>query len=63
MADKDVALAGPVPEAYGAGVDFAAGIAAVSNDAVNAGAFISFITTQAAARVWKAHGVLLPGAH
>lgn len=47
MTNKDVALAGPVPELYGAAVDFSAGIAGVSNDAMNAGAFISFITAPA----------------
>jgi molybdate transport system substrate-binding protein len=57
MTDPSVALAGPVPESYGASVDFAAGIAGVSEDSVTAGAFISFITAPAAAPVWKAHGV------
>lgn len=61
MANKDVALAGPVPDIYGASVDFAAGIAGVSNDSVNAQAFIDFITAPAAAPVWKAHGVTLLG--
>jgi molybdate transport system substrate-binding protein len=62
MVNKDVTLAGPVPELYGASVDFAGGIAAVSNDAVNAQAFLSFITAPAAVPVWKAHGVTLLGA-
>ena len=62
MENRSVALAGPVPEVYGASVDFAAGIAAVSSDAVNAEAFISFLTTPAAVAVWKAHGVTLLGA-
>ena len=57
MTDQTVALAGPVPEPYGASVDFAAGIAGVSENSVNAEAFISFITTPTAAAVWKAHGV------
>lgn len=57
MNNKDVALAGPVPEVYGASVDFAGGIAAASTDAVNAQAFLSFITSAAAVPVWKAHGV------
>jgi molybdate transport system substrate-binding protein len=61
MDSKDVALAGPVPEIYGASVDFAAGIAVSSNDAVNAQAFMGFITAPAAAPVWKAHGVTLLG--
>jgi molybdate transport system substrate-binding protein len=62
MANKDVVLAGPVPELYGASVDFAGGIAAASNDAVNAQAFLSFITAPAAVPVWKAHGVTQLGA-
>jgi len=61
MTNKDVALAGPVPEIYGASVDFAAGIASVSNDAGNAQAFMAFITALAAVPVWKAHGVTLIG--
>jgi molybdate transport system substrate-binding protein len=62
MANKDVALAGPVPDLYGASVDFAGGIAAASNDAVNAQAFLSFITAPSAVPVWKAHGVTQLGA-
>jgi molybdate transport system substrate-binding protein len=56
-ADKDVALAGPVPDSYGAGVDFSAGIAMVSVDSVKAQAFLSFLTDPKAAAVWKANGV------
>jgi molybdate transport system substrate-binding protein len=62
-ANKDVALAGTVPDSYGAGVDFSAGIAAVSADAVAAQAFIVFLTDPKAAAVWKAHGVEVIGAH
>jgi molybdate transport system substrate-binding protein len=62
-ADKDVALAGPVPDLYGAGVDFSAGIAAVSVDSVKAQAFISFLTDPKAAAAWKAHGVDVIGSH
>lgn len=62
MANKDVMLAGPVPELYGASVDFAGGIAAASNASENAQAFLSFITAPAAVPVWKAHGVTLTGA-
>jgi len=61
--NKDVALAGAVPEAYGAGVDFSAGIAASSIDAVKALGFITFLTDPKNAAVWKAHGLELPGAH
>jgi molybdate transport system substrate-binding protein len=57
MASKDVALAGPVPDVYGASVDFAGGIASATTDAVNAQAFLSFITSAASIPVWKAHGV------
>jgi len=62
MANKDVALAGPVPDLYGASVDFAGGIATASLDAVNAQAFLSFITAPAAVPVWKVRGVTLMGA-
>jgi molybdate transport system substrate-binding protein len=62
-ADKDVALAGPVPDIYGAGVDFSAGIAAVSADSVKAQAFISFLTNPKAVPVWKAHGVDIISSH
>jgi molybdate transport system substrate-binding protein len=62
-ANKDVALAGPVPDAYGAGVDFSAGIAAVSVDSVRAQSFIAFLTDPKAAATWKANGLAVPGAH
>jgi molybdate transport system substrate-binding protein len=62
-ADKDVALAGPVPDIYGAGVDFSAGIAAVSTDSLKAQAFLSFLTDPKAAAVWKADGVEFIGSH
>ena len=62
MTNKDVVLAGPVPDVYGAAVDFAGGIAAASNAAENAQAFLSFITAPAAVPVWKAQGVTLVGA-
>jgi len=60
-ADKSVALAGPVPETYGASVDFSAGIAMVSMDAVAAQAFISFITDRQNAALWKQNGVAVLG--
>ena len=56
-ANKDVALAGPVPESYGASVDFSAGIAAVSNDAVAAEAFISYLNDPKNAAVWRKGGL------
>jgi hypothetical protein len=75
-ANKNVALAGPVPEVYGAGVDFSTGIAAGSVDAdfstgiaagsvdaVKANAFVSFLTDPKAASVWKTNGLEVPGAH
>jgi molybdate transport system substrate-binding protein len=62
-ADKDVALAGPVPDTYGAGVDFSTGIATVSVDSVKAQAFLSFLTDPKAAAVWKANGVEFIGSH
>ena len=55
--DKDVALAGPVPASYGAGVDFSAGIAAVTNDAMTAEAFISYLTDPKNAAVWRKAGL------
>lgn len=61
-ANKDVALAGPVPDIYGASVDFSAGIAMTSMDSVKAQTFISFLTDAKAAAVWKANGVDVLGA-
>jgi ABC-type molybdate transport system substrate-binding protein len=55
--DKRVTLAGPVPEVYGAAVDFSAGIAAVTNNAVTARDFITFITDPANAKLWQANGL------
>jgi molybdate transport system substrate-binding protein len=60
-ADKSVALAGPVPDAYGAGVDFSAGIAMVSMNAVTAQAFINFITDRQNAALWKQNGLTVLG--
>jgi len=56
-ADKDVALAGPVPESYGATVDFSAGIAAVTNNATGAEAFISYLIDPKNAAVWRKGGL------
>jgi molybdate transport system substrate-binding protein len=56
--DKAVTLAGPVPDMYGAAVDFSAGIAAVTTNAVMARDFISFITDPANAKLWQAHGLV-----
>jgi len=55
--DKAVALAGRVPDMYGAAVDFSVGIAAVTADALAARNFITFITDPANAKLWQAHGV------
>ena len=55
--DKAVALAGRVPDMYGAAVDFSVGIAAVTADALAARNFITFITDAANAKLWQAHGV------
>jgi len=55
--DKAVAFAGPVPERYGAEVDFSAGIAAISLEALEARNFISFITDPANKQLWQSHGV------
>jgi molybdate transport system substrate-binding protein len=59
--NKDVALAGPVPESYGASVDFSAGIAAGTTDALQAQAFISFLTDRQNAAIWKANGLTMLG--
>lgn len=56
-ADKDVALAGPVPSAYGAGVDFAAGIASVTSDATQAEAFIVYLADPKNAALWRKNGL------
>ncbi|HEX4178206.1 MAG TPA: substrate-binding domain-containing protein, partial [Rhizomicrobium sp.] len=56
-ADKDVALAGPVPSAYGAGVDFSAGIASVTSDAIGAQAFISYLADPKNAALWRKNGL------
>ena len=56
-ANKEVAVAGPVPEIYAAGVDFSAGIAASTTDALQAQAFINFLTDHQNAAVWKDNGL------
>lgn len=53
--DKDVSLAGPVPD--GTGVDFSAGMAAETNNAIDAQAFISFLADPQNAPVWKNNGL------
>lgn len=53
-ANKDVTLAGPVPAAYGAGVDFSAGIAAQSDQAKS---LIGFLAGPEAAALWRANGL------
>jgi len=60
-ANRDVALAGPVPEIYGARVDFSAAIAVQTIDAVAAQAFISFLTNPQNAPAWKNNGLVLLG--
>lgn len=55
--DKDVTLAGPVPIAYGAWVDFSGGIAAVSNNATGAEAFISYLIDPKNAALWRKNGL------
>jgi molybdate transport system substrate-binding protein len=56
-ANKDVALAGPVPDIYGASVDFSAAIAVQTVSAVDAYAFISFLTDPQNAATWKNNGL------
>jgi len=55
--DRTVALAGPVPSAYGAGVDFSAGIASVTSDAMQAEAFISYLADPKNAALWHQNGL------
>jgi molybdate transport system substrate-binding protein len=55
--NKDVALAGPVPESYGASVDFSAAIAVQTVNAIEAYAFISFLIAPQNAPVWKSNGL------
>jgi len=59
--NKDVALAGAVPESYGASVDFSAGIAVQTVNAVEAQAFISFLTDPHNATLWNENGLRLLG--
>jgi len=59
--NKEVALAGPVPDIYGASVDFSAAIAVQTADAVQAQAFISFLTDPQNASVWKNNGLTIGG--
>jgi molybdate transport system substrate-binding protein len=54
-ANKEVALAGPVPD--GTGVDFSAGIAAQTVNAVEAQAFLGFLTDLANVPAWKNNGL------
>jgi molybdate transport system substrate-binding protein len=55
--NKDVAVAGPVPASYGAGVDFSAGIAMTSMDSLQAEAFISFLASPQNAALWRKYGL------
>jgi molybdate transport system substrate-binding protein len=56
-ADKSVALLGPVPSNYGAGVDFSAGIASATNDATQAEAFVSYLADPKNAELWRKNGL------
>jgi molybdate transport system substrate-binding protein len=60
-ANKDVAVAGPAPAIYGASVDFSAAIAVQTTDAVQAQAFISFLTDPKNASIWKNNGLTTTG--
>jgi molybdate transport system substrate-binding protein len=55
--NKDVALAGPVPSAYGLGVDFSVGIATVSNNATEAEGFVTYLTAPQNAALWRKNGL------
>ena len=56
-ADKSVTLAGPVPSAYGAGVDFSAGIASVTSDATQAESFVTYLADPKNAELWRKNGL------
>jgi len=60
--DKDVALAGPVPDIYGAGVDFSAGIAWSAQISVKAQAFPASLPIPRRRR-YGANGVEFIGSH
>ena len=53
-ANKDVTLAGPVPAAYGAGVEFSAGIAKQSDQAKS---LVGFLAGPEATALWRANGL------
>lgn len=55
--NKDVALAGPVPSAYGLGVDFSVGIAAISTHATEAEAFVSYLASAQSGEIWRKYGM------
>ncbi len=57
-ANKDVVLAGPVPESFGAGVDFSVGIAAASLDAMQAQRLVDFLTDRQNAALWRTNGLV-----
>jgi molybdate transport system substrate-binding protein len=56
--NPDVKVLGPVPPLFSAAVDFSAGIATSTSDAVKAEAFIEAMTAPAADAVWKANGLV-----
>ena len=56
-ANKDVALAGPVPSPFNLGVDFSVGIAMISNNATQAEAFVTYLTAPQNAAVWRKNGL------
>jgi ABC-type molybdate transport system substrate-binding protein len=60
-ANKDVALAGPVPDSYGASIDFSAGIAVQTVNAVAAYAFIDFLVDPQNTPVWRNNGLTALG--
>ncbi len=55
--DSNVKVAGPIPLIYGGDMDFSAGIAARSINAVAARDFINFITSPQGAKMWQANGL------
>lgn len=57
LTTKGITLVGPLPAALGMHIDVAASVFAHSADAVNASAFIAYITRPEANRVWTAQGI------
>ena len=56
-ANKDVSVAGPVPAAYGAGVDFSAGLVPASREPEPEKTLLKFLVSPEAAQTWRTNGL------